>query len=234
MESLSVYMRVLIFNASESDEITKAITACGFDVVSNNPDIVVSYGGDGTLMRAENAYPGIPKLPLRASAVCKLCLPVSNEEVLKYVSEGKYVVEEFWKLNVRSQGKTYTGLNDVVAHNKDPRHAIRYDISVNDKKILQGVIGDGVVISTPLGSTGYYRSITDSYFEVGIGLAFNNSTEQSDHIILKENSVIRITIMRGPAIVYVDNQKESIELNKGDFAEIQKSDQSAKIIKVID
>ena len=226
-------MKVLVFNTLKNSGVEEVLKEHGFEIVSYNPDVVVSYGGDGTLMRAEHMYPGIPKLPLRASAVCKLCSPISNEEVLKKIEKKKYSIEEFWKLNVVARGETYVGVNDVIVHNKDPRHAIRYDVSVNNKKILEGVIGDGVVVATPFGSTGYYRSITDSYFEVGMGLAFNNSTEQSDHIVLKESSMIRITIARGPAIVYVDNRKESIELDEGEFAEIKKSDQVAKIIRVI-
>jgi len=225
-------MKVLVFKTPKSAEIIKAVEQHGLEVVSGNPDVVISYGGDGTLMRSEHMYPGIPKLPLRASAVCKLCSLISNDEVLEKISKKEYSIEEFWKLNVTAHGETYVGVNDVIVHNKDPRHAIRYDVSVNNKKILEGVIGDGVVVATPFGSTGYYRSITDSYFEVGMGLAFNNSTEQSDHIVLKEDSVIRITIARGPAIVYVDNRKESIELNDGDFAEIKKSDQVAKIVRI--
>lgn len=225
-------MKVLVFKTPKSHEIVKTVEAHGFEVVSGSPDMVVSYGGDGTLMRSEHMYPGIPKLPLRASAVCKLCSPASNDEILKKVSQEKYSIEEFWKLNVTAHGETYIGVNDVIVHNKDPRHAIRYDVSVNNKKILEGVIGDGVVVATPFGSTGYYRSITDSYFEVGMGLAFNNSTEQSDHIVLKENSVIRITIARGPAIVYVDNRKESIELGDGDVAEIKKSEEVARIVRI--
>jgi NAD kinase len=227
-------MKVLVFKSSRAEPLTDELVRLGFDVVSHHPDIVISHGGDGTLMRAEQTYPEVPKLPLRASAVCKLCSTLPNEVVLEKIKKDQYTVDEFSKLSVTSGEQTHIGLNDVVVHNKDPRHAIRYDVSVNDKDILKGVIGDGVVVATPLGSTGYYRSITDSYFEVGIGLAFNNSTEQSDHIILKENSVIKITIARGPAIVYVDNQKESIELDEGESVEIKKSNQTARIIRIVD
>jgi len=93
------------------------------------------------------------------------------------------------------------------------------------------IIGDGIVVATPsFGSTGYYKSITDSFFEVGIGLAYNNSTEQSDHVVLDENRIISIEITRGPAIIYADNQETSISLNKGDVATIKKSSQTAKIV----
>ena len=120
----------------------------------------------------------------------------------------------------------------MAKHNKDPRHAIRYSLSVNERTLGEAIIGDGVVIATPFGSTAYYRSITDSSFELGIGLAFNNSTEQSDHIVLKEDSVIKIKIIRGPAIVYADNQEEEITLEKDTEIVIRKSREKAQIVVV--
>lgn len=227
-------MKALVFNGENHSDLVCDVASAGFDVVRENPEIIFSCGGDGTFMRAEHAYPGVPKIPLRASAVCKLCAVVSNEDVLKRIADGKYRIEEFWKLSAEAKGKKYIGVNDVIVHNKDPRHAIRYDVFINDKRVRENVIGDGIVVATPFGGTGYYRSITDSYFEVGMGLAFNNSTEESDHIVLKEDSVVRVTIARGPAIVYVDNRNESIELEEGDGVEIKKSDQVARIVRVED
>lgn len=114
-------------------------------------------------------------------------------------------------------------MNDVVVHNADPRHAIRYRLSVNGKAIGGEIIGDGFVVATPLGATGYYRSITDSVFEVGIGIAFNNSMEQSDHLVVCEESVITAVILRGPAMVYADNQAASIAMEDGVRVSITRS-----------
>jgi NAD+ kinase len=153
--------------------------------------------------------------------------------VVKSIAEGKYTTEEYWKLEVKAKGNTIIGMNDITVHNADPRHAIRYELFINDKNIGHKIIGDGVVVATPFGSTGYYRSITDSYFELGIGIAFNNSTEQSDHVVVKEDSVVRIVVARGPAIVYVDNREERISLEEGDEVLIRKSDKVAKILRVV-
>jgi NAD+ kinase len=109
---------------------------------------------------------------------------------------------------------------------------MRYKFSINGKNSGHEIIGDGVVVSTPFGSTGYYRSITDSFFEVGIGLAFNNSTEQSDHMVLSEDSEIEILITRGPANIYADNQSEVLTIEEGKITTIKKSDKFAKIIRV--
>jgi NAD+ kinase len=203
-----------------------------FKLVKKKPDLIASFGGDGTLMRAEYAYPGVPKIILRNSSVCKLCSGLDNNYILEEIEKGHYSIEEFWKIQISARGKRLFALNDAIIHNADPRHAIRYRLFVDGREIGKQIIGDGIVVATPLGSTGYYRSITDSYFEVGLGLAFNNSTEQSDHIVLREDRRIEVVIIRGPALVYADNQKEKIRLGIGDKVTLQKSFKTARIVKI--
>ncbi|MES3004806.1 MAG: hypothetical protein V4690_01685 [Patescibacteria group bacterium] len=224
-------MKVIIFG-DEKEKIEKTVVECGFEIVETEPDFIVTFGGDGTIVRAEAAYPGIPKIVLKNSLVCKKCSKYSNEEVLKKVKAGEYRKEEMFKIEATLGNKTLYAMGEIILHNEDPRHAVRYTVSVNDEQIGDTIIGDGIVVATPFGSTGYYRSITDSYFELGIGLAFNNSTEQSDHVVIKEDSVIKLSLSRGPAMIYADNQKESIELKEGEHIEIKKSNQKVTLVKV--
>lgn len=225
-------MKVITFG-NKKEEIEELLKKHGFKLAEDNPDFVVSYGGDGTLMQSEHAFPGIPKIILKNSAICKMCCGLSNEQVLELVKEKKYKIENLIKIKIEASGPALSALNDITIHNADPRHAVRYHLWVNGKQIGGQIIGDGVVVATPFGSTAYYRSITDSYFEVGIGIAFNNSTEQSDHIVLKDDSIIEMEIMRGPAVAYADNQKEKIELGTGDKIKISKSKEEAKIVRLV-
>jgi NAD+ kinase len=218
--------------SKNNDEIEILKKDKDFEIVEKNPDFVISYGGDGTLMKSEHKFPGVPKILLCDSGVCKKCSPYSNEEILEKIKNGKYVIEESWKLEAEANSKRIIAMNDIIVHNRDARHAIRYRLWNNDQEIGKEIIGDGVVIATPFGSTAYYRSITDSFFEVGIGIAFNNSTEQSDHMVVKEDGKIKIKITRGPALVYADNQEEFIELEKDDEVTIKKSNQIVKIVKM--
>lgn len=204
-----------------------------FKVTNKNPEVVMSYGGDGTLMKAEYLYPGIPKLYLKNSRTAKLGHQTKeNEDIVEHLVRGEYSIEEVMKLEVHTKGETMIGLNDIVIHNENPRSGIRYSVEIDRVPLRGEIIGDGVVFATPLGSTGYYRSITDSSFEVGIGVAFNNSTEQSDHMVLRESRTVRIQITRGPAICYADNQEKSVTLREGEFVEIKKSNQVGRIIRV--
>jgi NAD+ kinase len=209
----------------------------GFSIVTENPDLVASFGGDGTLILSEHLYPGIHKIVLRDSAICKMCKFGSgnheNKEVLSRVRDGKFHIAEVWKLEARANGKLLIGLNDITVHNTDPRHGIRYKITVDGSMELHEVIGDGVVVATPFGSTWYYRSITDSYFETGIGLAFNNSTEQADHVVLAEQRTIVVKITRGPANIYADNQDEVIALETGESVTIKTAEDPARIVRVV-
>jgi len=209
------------------------VAGLGFKIVEDKPDLVLSYGGDGTMMLAESSFPGIPKVILKKDgSICKKCSSLSNKEVLKRIKKGNYEIEKLWKLKVLVAGESLFGMNDIIIHNKDARHAIRYKVWVNDREMSSTIIGDGVVVATPFGSTAYYRSITDSFFETGMGLAFNNSIEQSDHVVLREDSKIKIKIIRGPVVVYADNQLEFIDAKEGDEIKIKKSNIVAKILKV--
>jgi len=224
-------MKVIVFG-DKKEEIIPELKAGGFEVVETDGDWVVSYGGDGTYMRAEHAFPGIPKLLLKGSRICKLCENGKPADIFLRIRNNQFRIEECIKLEAFTKSKKIIATNDIVIHNADPRHGIRYRIIADGKELGADVIGDGVVVATPMGSTGYYRSITDSSFAVGIGLAFNNSTEQSDHVVLKDDVDIRVTITRGPAVVFGDNQEESVALEAGDEVLIKKSSEIARLVKV--
>ncbi|MCX6717476.1 MAG: hypothetical protein NTU76_02265 [Candidatus Taylorbacteria bacterium] len=228
----------IIIHGKKRDEIIDLVKKIGFKIIDDSdkkekPDVVASYGGDGTFMKAEAKYPGIPKFIVKRSETCKKGHNIPKEELLKKVISRKYIIEKEMKISAFFEGKKLVGLNEIVVHNFNPRRAIRYELFVNDKKIGGQIIGDGVIIATPFGSTGYYRSIADSFFEIGIGVAFNNSTEQSDHMVLKEDSNIKIKIIRGPALVYADNGESEILLEDNDEIIIKKSANKAKIIRVL-
>lgn len=225
-------MKKVILYGKNTEQIKNLVISCGFEIVDSEADSVISFGGDGTLIASESVYPGIPKIVLKDSQTCKKCSELSNEDVLLCIRGGRYFFEEIIKIKAEAKGKEIYCTNEITVHNSDSRHAIRYTLSIDGKQVGNEIIGDGIIVATPsFGSTGYYRSITDSFFEVGIGLAFNNSIEQSDHMVLDEKRVIELSVTRGPAVVYADNQDEEIALAEGDTVKIRKSSQTAKIVR---
>lgn len=222
-------MRVALFG-DDTRSIKPLVIEAGFKVVTKNPDIVLSYGGDGTFLRSEHKYPKIPKLLIKNSSTCTLCTELPLDEVLARISLNDYTVHEAIKLRVEAKGKKRYALNDIVIHNTDPRHAIRFNVAVGHHEI-KDAIGDGVVVATVLGSTGYYKSITKKSFSSGVGIAFNNTSRQIDPIVLnEENFHVSVSITRGPALMYADNQKNELILKTGETANVSVSKKPAKVL----
>ena len=199
--------------------------------LSNSPDIVITVGGDGSFLAAERYFPGIPKLAIRDQSICNKCDWDNLEEAIKYVLEGKYIIKNIQKVHARIDGTTTDALNDIVVRNAHPTHAIRFRLSINGKEIGTEWIGDGVVISTSFGSEGYFRSITRTHFEEGIGIAFNNTTVHHEPIILKE-ARIEIEITRGEAQIAADNDPNIYSISQGTRIVIEKSKDVARIVRL--
>ena len=94
---------------------------------------------------------------------------------------------------------------------------------------LNEVVGDGVCFSSVHGSTAYYRSITRGVFQLGVGLAFSNSTESVDHLVLSEKSIVTVEILRGPGLVMADNDPHKITVEVGESITLKQTDEYAMI-----
>lgn len=188
------------------------------DNIRDGIDAVISAGGDGSLLGANREYSGrYPIIPVRQEHQYKKCNRHALPNILDALAFREVPIYMLDNLCFRVKGDGPSGfaLNDIIIHNADQRSAIRYEVYINDKIYCQEVVGDGVVVSSPFGSTAYYRSITKSIFRTGVGVAFNNSIEAVDHLVLSDADIVEIKIKRGPAILSYDNG-ESAYLKTGD------------------
>lgn len=203
-------------------------------VISNKPDIVISYGGDGTFFLSERVFPGIPKLLVRHKGKCFKCSYYglhSENKINEILLNKKYRIINLMKLESRVGKNKLVGVNDIIIRNKNPNVALRFSLKV-DSKTFKEIIGDGIVIATPMGSTGYFNSITGKHFEKGIGIAFNNPIYKLNPIFTNDNVEIKLKILREEALLAADNNKEIINMRENDVVIIKKSKAIAKIIKV--
>lgn len=213
-----------------SDSIRHLIPEYGLEFVDDKPDVIVSYGGDGTLLSAERKYPSIPKLPIRDSKVCKKCPLHTTEHLLQKLSEGIIKLEEYPKLEAKFGAEEVLALNDLVIRNSTPMHALRFRVYLNEKLIREEVIiGDGIVATTVFGSTGYYQSITRKTIDKDFALAFNNTTFHIEPVKFSKHDKLRVEIIRGPGSLSSDNNPKLLFLKEGDSLTIQPSSHSAQI-----
>ncbi len=222
-------VRILVFG-QEKEGITPIIKKFGYVVVKADPEIIISYGGDGTLLRSEQIYPSIPKIPIRRSSTAIKCANHETEKILEKLKKGKLGSKKLLKLEAKFKKTSLTALNDVIIHHFLPNRAIRFKVLINDKEHVTYAIGDGLVIATPFGSSAYYASITKSTFESGFGIAFNNTTTEISHLVLSSEDVLTVGIIRGPATLSVDNNERIISLKNQDSVQIKKSPQVATIL----
>lgn len=224
-------MRVLLYTRF-ADEVLSEIERFGFELVTDKPEVVIAYGGDGTLLGAERAWPSVPKLHIRRGGSWEKCPRHETDAVLGRLRNGRISTSRLLKLEGSARGRTVVGLNDVTLHHARVSSAVRYRVLIDGKPYSGEIIGDGLVVATPFGSRAYYRSITHSIFKVGIGLAFNNSTELVNHLVLAEESRVEIEITRGPALLVSDNNPEHIPLDQGDRAVVSRHLHPAVILGV--
>ena len=141
------------------------------DLDAHPVDLVISLGGDGTLLRAARSVFGrrIPVLGVNMGSMGFLTSFSGHavEDGLRRVLAGEYSIEERRTLEaeVRSgEGSvrgSFTVLNDVVVHKAGAAQVIRLDLWVGPEDDLEEIgsfSGDGVILATPTGSTAYSLS----------------------------------------------------------------------------
>ena len=219
----------------------------------SKPDAVIPFGGDGTILRSEQKYPGVPKIPLRDAAGCMHCKKNQGKshtmrgsgrwycracfsKIIARAANGDYRIDEELKLSGKDIGGkelSLEGLNEVQMHNADPATAVRFDIYLGRKKLFAGCIADGFIASTPYGSTGYFKSVTGKSFSKGIGLACINPTETKKPAVVAPipgRLFVRGKIIRGKALLIADNNPRRISLSEGRWFTVKISRSVARFI----
>lgn len=202
-----------------------------------NPEVVISYGGDGTLLAAELKWPGLPKVPILNSYRGHRCIPHPPEEVFEALARHALVQNVYTKLECEliQRGrppKILTALNEFTTHMGRINSAVRFKLWLNEDPYEDGleILGDGFLVCTPFGSTAYFNKITHGVFTKGIGIAFKATTEHTNHLVLPDDVSCRFTITRGPTILAYDSSPDYFELSEGDEMIVRKHPRGATIL----
>lgn len=136
------------------------------DELGSWADLIIVVGGDGTLLgAARDLVPyDVPLLGINRGRLGFLTdiMPFEMEERVLAVLDGDYITENRFLLEARvvRQGKvlsTGRALNDVVLHPGQSIRMIEFELHINDQ-FVYSQRSDGLIISTPTGSTAYALS----------------------------------------------------------------------------
>jgi len=141
----------------------KAIGLLGveFDEMCKEADFLVALGGDGTLISlARRAYKyDKPILGINAGNLGFLTdiNPENIDDFLEKFLKGEYRIDERMVIEIDYQGKKLYAFNDVVISKDVISSMIHIKVDTNES-FLNTYHGDGLIISTPTGSTAYNLS----------------------------------------------------------------------------
>ncbi|MER5176267.1 MAG: NAD(+)/NADH kinase [Candidatus Nitrosocosmicus sp.] len=124
-------------------------------------DLAIAVGGDGTTLRAFRILaPGIPVLSINAGGTRGILSEVSKDSaisIIPYLLKGDYFLDNRIRLLAKINDKHfYHALNDFVFIRSDLTKTPTFHLSICDNNLIQKM--DGMVISTPTGSTGHSLS----------------------------------------------------------------------------
>lgn len=144
--------------------------ATPFDPAADPVDLLLTLGGDGTLLHGARlvAERATPVLGINLGRLGFLTsIPASEtEEALRSLLRDEYELDRRFTLRAEvvetgsgAVREEYLALNDVVLHKGGFARVVRVGISVGDEREEVGTfVADGIIVSTPTGSTAYALS----------------------------------------------------------------------------
>lgn len=208
-------------------------------------DKIIVLGGDGTVLQAvQNAISiGAPIIAFNTGTLGFLAEYdiESFEEIFDRVIRGKYILEKRSLVEVYKNNEVLDiCLNDAVIAREGFSRIVSIEAIANDMTI-SNYHGDGVIISTATGSTGYNLSLNGPILSPNckniILTPIANHSLFSRTVILSENDILKIKILHSrktqakEAILTCDGRK-NIDLHSGDELMIKASELYVEFIKV--
>jgi NAD+ kinase len=188
--------------------------------------LIVSIGGDGTMLwtAQQAAVAKIPVLGINAGRLGFLTQVQLGEEgkALDRWATGDFTLQRRALLETRVGDRVFHALNDAVVHKGVEINLIRLEVLVDGQPAGQ-FDADGVIVSTPTGSTGYTLSlggpIVHPYVRALVFMPLNPHSLFNRPVVLPETSRIVIRLPNASAILTCDGQ-QNLALQPGARVEI--------------
>ena len=213
-----------------------------FDQSDFDADCVVSMGGDGTFLRAASMVRGkqIPILGINIGRLGFLA-DVNAQEIERTIQalyEGDYTVDTRAVIQVETEGQSLQGydcaLNDVAILKRDNASMITIHTTINGD-YLTTYQADGLILSTPTGSTAY--SLSNGGPIIVPGTHVFSLTAVAPHslnvrpIVVSEDSEIKLTIESRTHNFLVALDGRSEKLDDTTKLTLRKAPYRVKVIK---
>ena len=208
-------------------------------------DFLICFGGDGTLLHAarDATLHDVPVMGVNMGSVGFMAeLERSELELLNALTRGEYRVEERMMLDVQVyRGDRFISqdlaLNDAVVSKGSMARVAEVEVMA-DQVPVASIMGDGVIVSTPTGSTAYSMSaggpIVEPTSRCLIVTPVCAHQLAARAMVLDSGRLITVSLPKGSRkhlFLSVDGGK-AIRLNGGDRVEVRRSERCTKLVRL--
>lgn len=217
--------------------------------IAEGTECVLVLGGDGTLIRAAAKLVDekLPLIGVNLGTLGYLCeLEAANVfDAIDELMDGHYMLEERMMLSAYGikngiQTEAKTALNDVVIHRTGALSVVNLIVSVNGE-YLNTFRADGIIISTPTGSTGYNMSaggpIVDPKAKMMLITPINAHNLNSRSIVISADDEVMIEIgqrrsQKDETVEVSYDGDNAVGLEVGDRLVVKQAASVAKVCKL--
>lgn len=207
-------------------------------------DLMITFGGDGTLLRAAHicAATGTPILGVyygRFGFVTQVRPEETGAALSQFVDGQSIIVERMMvQTELIREDRTVAvlhSLNEAVVQRSATTRMLTFDTRVNGRP-LSRYPADGVMVSTPTGSTAYALSaggpVVDPSMQAIVVTAIMPHTLSSRPLVLGSDAVVEIRVStRGDAVLSCDGQSR-LHMLSGDLVRVTKSPRKTKLVSI--
>ena len=236
--------KVCMIAREKTEQDPLLVTRKHLSVIPEDTDLCIVLGGDGTMLQAARsiAYMDIPLVGVNLGTLGFLTEVErsSVDDALDKILEGHYETEDRMMLRGELNGKKDYSLNDIIITRYQDVTTISYNIWINDQ-FLCNYNADGLIISTPTGSTGYNMSAGGPIIEPSANMILLTPicphTLNSRSLVFSPGTKVEVEFLSGQnnvskrAVASFDGSG-TLLMNAGDRIEIKKSKKTTKILRL--
>jgi NAD+ kinase len=220
-------------------------TSCTKKEMATQADLIVSFGGDGTLLNIAPLVerPDVPILGVNMGGLGFITeIAVDElESVLTKTLDGDYEVEKRMTLEIRVFSRKrklhkFRVLNDVFITKGARSRIIDLETYVGEDYLCT-YRADGLIISTPTGSTAYSLAAGGPILEPALGAIILSPicphTLTNRPIVVPSKAAVRVTLRSfGDTVILSPDGQQGVRLNNGDKVEARDYGMPVSLIKI--
>lgn len=248
-KDIDAYIETEFFNLikSESQNLKDYSSFKTFNILDESFDLLVSIGGDGTILRAITFVKdiNIPIIGINTGRLGFLATIQVNqiEKAIQNIIDGKYKISERSLLSIETSPKNNDitslnfALNEIAVSRKNTTSMITVETHL-DGEYLTSYWSDGLIVSTPTGSTGYSLSCGGPVITPGANsfvltpIAPHNLSARP--LVIPDSTEIQLKVGGREEQHLVSLDSRIATLDNGTIIKIKKANFKIKMIDLLD